>query len=109
VKYKSGHKGLNPGRYQNGVMGMRLRQLGNGTITPVACVLSGWLSTNGLGARSIQEWPNDPHHWRCRANEVRALANQVGYLPAKDQLLRVAEEYDYLAKKADERAKGGWS
>jgi len=51
----------------------------------------------------------DPHHWRSRANEMRALASQVGFLPAKDQLLRVAEEYDLLARRADERAKGGWS
>ena len=40
-----------------------------------------------------------------RANEVRALADQVSYLPAKDELLRMAEEYEHLARRASEQAK----
>jgi hypothetical protein len=75
----------------------------------VRLVVDKWTRRAQYSGMAYQSHLDDPHHWRCRANEVRALANQVGSLPAKDQLLRVAEEYDYLAKKADERAKGGWS
>jgi|EndMetStandDraft_3_1072993.scaffolds.fasta_scaffold557144_2 hypothetical protein len=47
----------------------------------------------------------DAERWRERAKEVRAMADHVTYLPAKNELLRVAREYDQLAEKA-ERASG---
>ena len=49
---------------------------------------------------------NDPDHWRDRADEARAMAEQMGDLDAKKSMLRVAEEYEQLAQLAEERLRG---
>jgi hypothetical protein len=49
---------------------------------------------------------NDPEHWRQRAEEARRLAEQINDPAAKETMLRVAADYDRLATRAEERAKG---
>jgi hypothetical protein len=45
-----------------------------------------------------------PEYWWQRANEARAIANMVSDQEIKAELLKVAEIYDRLAKKAEERS-----
>jgi hypothetical protein len=49
---------------------------------------------------------NDPAHWRQRAEEARALAGQLNDLDAKIAMLRIADEYERLAKRASARVAG---
>jgi hypothetical protein len=49
---------------------------------------------------------NDPEHWRRRAKEVRALAEQMTDADARSAMLRIAHDYDQLAERAAARAAG---
>jgi hypothetical protein len=49
---------------------------------------------------------NDPAHWRERAQEARALANQISDPHAKTAMLRIGDEYERLAKRAAARTAG---
>jgi len=49
---------------------------------------------------------NDPAHWRRRAEEARAIAEQMSDSPSKDAMLRIAKDYERLAERAEERSKG---
>jgi hypothetical protein len=50
---------------------------------------------------------NDPKHWRHRAAEARAMAESLTDDPeAKQQMLKVAADYEKLAKRAEERSAG---
>jgi len=49
---------------------------------------------------------NDPSHWRERAKQMRAMAEDVNDGEAKETMLRVAKEYDRLAERADIRSSG---
>jgi hypothetical protein len=45
-----------------------------------------------------------PHHWRQRAQELRNIAARGANDPdARNRLLQIADEYDLLARRADER------
>jgi hypothetical protein len=46
---------------------------------------------------------NDPKHWRSRAEETRAIARDLDDPQAKWAMERIAEEYDRLAERAEER------
>ena len=49
---------------------------------------------------------DDPQYWRDRAEQVRALADQVSNQKARDAILRIAAEYELLADRAQERLSG---
>jgi hypothetical protein len=49
---------------------------------------------------------NDPEHWRQRAEQMRALAGEVNDEQAKETMLRIAKDYERLAERAEQRAKG---
>jgi thymidylate kinase len=48
---------------------------------------------------------NDPEHWRDRAREKRALAERLRNEQAKQTVLRVANEYERLAERTEERSR----
>jgi hypothetical protein len=45
-------------------------------------------------------------YWRKRARETRALVDGLHEREAKDMMLRVAREYEELAKLTEQRLKG---
>ena len=47
---------------------------------------------------------NDPKHWRERAEEARAMADQMTDREARATMLGIADDYELLAKSAEERA-----
>ena len=54
----------------------------------------------------VSHFINEPDHWRARAEEARILANQMNDAEAKVAMLRIAEEYERLAQRAEARALG---
>src|SRR5260370_32746474 len=48
---------------------------------------------------------DDPTHWLGRAKEVRALAERMGEGVSKQMMRRIAEDYERLARTAEQRAK----
>src|SRR5262249_12456262 len=46
---------------------------------------------------------NDPKHWRERAQEARVHPEQITDPESKKAMLRIAEDYEKLAKRAEER------
>jgi hypothetical protein len=49
---------------------------------------------------------HDPKHWRHRAAEMRALSETMDDVEARAIMLRLADDYDKLADRAEQRAKG---
>jgi hypothetical protein len=47
----------------------------------------------------------DPEHWRIRAEEARAIAVQMTDVHTKALMLQIAQDYEKLAKRAEEQAK----
>ena len=54
----------------------------------------------------IGHFINEPDHWRARAEEARTLANRMNDSHSKDAMLCIAEGYERLAKRADDRTVG---
>ena len=48
----------------------------------------------------------DPTHWRDRAKEARAIADEMKDPDAKQMMLGIARDYVRLAERAEARAKG---
>jgi len=46
---------------------------------------------------------NDPKHWRERAEEARVHAEQMADPEAKQTMLKIAEDYEKLAQRAEQR------
>jgi hypothetical protein len=51
----------------------------------------------------ILSYLNDPEHWRDRARQTRTMAETVTDSATRRAMLAVADEYDELAKRADDR------
>ena len=51
----------------------------------------------------------DAKHWRDRAEEARAMADQLADLPAKQAMLEVAVGYERLAQRATARKQAATS
>jgi hypothetical protein len=49
---------------------------------------------------------NDPQHWRDRADQMRALASESSDPESRTIMLRMANDYDLLARRAERRAQG---
>ena len=49
---------------------------------------------------------NDPEHWRDRAKETRAMAQDTADPVFKQKMLDVAANYEHLAKRAEDRRSG---
>jgi hypothetical protein len=45
----------------------------------------------------------DPEHWRFRAEEARTVADQMTHEEARTVMRRIANDYDRLAKLAEEQ------
>jgi len=48
---------------------------------------------------------NDPKHWRKRAREVRIVADELTDPDAKRRMLRMVDDYEELARRAERRLK----
>ena len=48
---------------------------------------------------------DDPQPWRDSANEIRALVEDVKDEASKQKMLRIVDDYERLAKRAEERGK----
>ena len=46
---------------------------------------------------------NDPNYWRSRAEEARAIAMQMTDPHNKAIMFQIAQDYEKLAKRAEER------
>ena len=49
---------------------------------------------------------NNPKHWILRAEEIRVVAAEVKDMDAKLMLLKIADDYEKLAGRAEQRAAG---
>ena len=47
---------------------------------------------------------NDPEHWLQRAVQMRILADEIDDEPARETVLRIANDYGSLAERAEQRA-----
>jgi hypothetical protein len=44
-----------------------------------------------------------PEYWRSRAEEVRTIAEQLRDKFSRETMLRIAQDYEVLAQRAEER------
>jgi hypothetical protein len=49
---------------------------------------------------------NDPKHWRERAEEARTVADEMTDPHSKRKMVRIAEDYEELARRAERRLRG---
>jgi hypothetical protein len=54
----------------------------------------------------VSHFVNEPDHWRARAVEARTLASRIKESQSRDAMLSIAEGYERLAKRAQDRAAG---
>jgi hypothetical protein len=56
-----------------------------------------------IGSECGQGPINDSKHWRERAEEARAVAEQLTDEKSREAMLRIAKDYDQLAERAKRR------
>jgi hypothetical protein len=49
---------------------------------------------------------NDSKHWRDRAAEMRVLSTMMQHAETQDIMVKLADDYDKLADRADIRSNG---
>jgi len=49
---------------------------------------------------------DDARHWRARADEMRAVAEEMRDPVNRQTALQIADDYDRLAQRAEERSSG---
>ena len=54
-----------------------------------------------IALQKVRFW--DPEHWRFRAEESRTVADQMTHEDARTIMRRIANDYDRLAKVAEEQ------
>jgi predicted Rossmann-fold nucleotide-binding protein len=63
--------------------------------------------TSHSRAEAVAKIPiNDPKHWRERAEEARTVADQIMDPDSKRKMLRIADDYEELARRAEKRLRG---
>jgi hypothetical protein len=50
---------------------------------------------------------NDSKHWRDRAAEMRILSTMMDHIETQAIMIRLADDYDKLADRAEIRSNGG--
>ena len=50
---------------------------------------------------------NDPKHWRERAEQARTVAKTMTDEHARKKMVRIAADYEELARRAEKRVKTG--
>jgi hypothetical protein len=56
--------------------------------------------------RMLASFINDPEHWCHRAEEMRTLSEDMRDPVAEAMMERIAEDYERLARRAEDRLKG---
>jgi len=51
----------------------------------------------------VRKFVWDPEHWRFRGEEARTIGDQMTYEEARTIMRRIANDYDRLAKVAEEQ------
>jgi hypothetical protein len=57
------------------------------------------MGLDNFGAREL----NDPKHWRDRAEEAGTVADELTDPDSKRRMLRIVEDYEELARRAEQR------
>ena len=68
-------------------------------------ILPGLFSETPGGAHGLNH-VNDVNHWRDRAAEMRILSRMVKDIEAQANMARLADDYDKLAERAEQRSNG---
>ena len=67
---------------------------------------NGQLFGFGQGAKPSDKVLANPKYWRDRADEARAIAGQLADHDSKRRMAEIAQGYEYLAQRTEERARG---